>query len=664
MYKRLKSFWPKEWPTDGKWKRFTEVLSPKEKVVFFGLIAIAVFSLFYACSSFYFSRTEMSPAYGGIYREGVIGSYAWLAPNPIYLSRSDAERDISELIFSGLISYNEKGEVTPLLISEYSVKDNRVFDIRLKEDIYWSDGERITADDVIFTVETIQDPAFKSTLRQLWVGVGTEKLSDLEVRFILDSPSSIFIENLTLKIIPRHIWKDIPSREFPLSIHISPVGSGPYRQRDIRETSAGEIKSVLFERNPHYFGKTPYIDNIMMIFFESEEALLRAKVKGEIDGFALSNIPPKKLEENNRFVRYNFILPRYFSLVFNTKSSGLAGDLEIRKALNYATDKERLIENILSGEAEVVNSPFLLDFYEIENGDNPYPYHPEKAKELFLKAGFYEGVKTVREESVFLFKEDMKEGAQGEAVRMMQRCFIELTEEHSLLYPEGEITGFFDAKLKEAVIHFQEIHSEDILQPWGFEKGTGTVSTTTRKKLDELCSVMPKETMNLEIEIVTVNQPTLTAIANELSKQWEVLGVQTNIIEKDIQSFERDVIRQRDYESMLFGTALTATPNPLPLWHSSKTEDFGLNLSGYENKEADELMEKIMNLEREELAEALVSLEEMILEDAPAIFLYNPIFAYFISERVNGVEESSLINSSKRFEGVEEWYIRTKRAFR
>ncbi len=637
------------------------MLNLKEKIIFFTLIAVAFFSFTYISLSFYFSQTEISPVKGGVYREGFVGSFSWLGLNPIYTSRSDVERDIVEILFSGLMRYNKEGEIVPHLLSEYFTENDRVFTLTLREDIFWSNGKRITADDVIFTVETIQDPAFKSTLRQNWVGVQMEKLSETEVRFALDAPSSVFLENLTLKVIPKHIWESIPSREFPFSIHMETVSSGPYKLKKIEETSSGGVSSVIMERNPYYFDKSPYIDQISFVFFESRDDLIRAERNGEVDGFALFDTANGYSGiEKSSFKKYSFLLPRYFALIFNTESEGAVGDVNIRKALNYATNKREILENVLKGNGQTVNSPLLLELYGIEDDKSFYSYHPEKAKELLEKAGFSEGVKITEDEVLFVFNKDIKEDARGDDVRALQRCLISLSSEHPNLYPQGEVTGFFGPDTKEAVIRFQEIYREEILDPWGFETGTGMVSTTTRQKLNQLCSTIPGETVTLSIEIITVDQPVLVDVAHEIARQWEKFNILVSVKKKDISSLEKDVIRPRDYQSILFGTALTGIINPLPLWHSSKTEDPGLNLSMYKNETADRLMEEIIRTQ-EGRDEALRDLQEEIMKESPGIFLYNPDFIYMVSEKIKGIESSFLVDSSKRFQDIENWYINTRR---
>ncbi len=583
MISCLKKLWPKEWPSENKWKRFPEVLNKTDKLIFVAIIMVATFCFGYICFSFYISQTSVSPVHGGVYREGFVGSYRWLVLNPIYSSRSDTERDIIEILYSGLMGYDKNGNIVPELAT-YTEEDGRIFTVTLKDDLYWSDGEKITSEDIVFTIQTIQDPTFGSTLYQQWMGVQTEKISDTKVRFKLDSPSSIFLENLTLKIIPEHIWSNIPAKEFSFSIYnMEVVGSGPYKYNNTVNNNSGEIETIHLEKNPYYFKSAAYINNISLLFFPTKEELLSAKDNGLIDGFS-NGI---NYEEQN-FTTYEFTLPRYFAVIFNTNDTAILNDVTVRKALNYATNKEELLNRIVGGKGEIVNSPFLIDT------DNPYPYHPEKARELLEEAGFKDGHKNVEEEVIFLFEKDIRDQAQGENVRALQRCFISLTEEYPQLYPNGEVTGFFGEETKQAVTRFQEIYREDILDPWGFDSGTGIVSTTTRAKLNELCSTTPSEIIPLKINIHTVNQEIMISVAKELQRQWSEFGIDVHVIEEDVHTLERDIIKTREYQSILFGTAFTSIINPLPLWHSSKIEDSGLNLSGYSSDDADKLIENII----------------------------------------------------------------------
>lgn len=661
----LTDYWPKKWPTKKQWQKLPEVLSKKEKNIFLSLFFVMIISFIYSSVAFYQSKTEVVPAHGGIYREGFIQSTRWLTINPIYASQSEIERDIIEVVFDGLMAYNNNRDLIPNIAIGYTTEDNKTFNVTLRSDVYWSDGEKLTAEDVLFTVKTIQSPDYQSTLRQQWAGVRVEKVSDYEVRFTLENSSSVFVENLTLKPIPHHIFVDYSPRDFRYSIYnMKPVSSGPYRFKQVKEDITGDVEFLKLDRNPYYFKSRPYLDEISFHFFRDVEELLRAQRRGEIDGFTLPDSLRVEidLEEIRGFNHHQAILPRYFSVFFNLQGgNGATKVADVRRALNYATDKEELVEKVLNGRGYIVSSPLLPEFYNKEEVKIESIYDLVKAKELLESSGFEDGKKSPEEP--FSFTEELKKDSQGEEVRNLQRCFLYLSEEDADFY-QGEVTGFYDEITIEAVNYFQEKHRAEILDPHNFKSGTGMVAGSTQEKLNDLCGDLFNETISLEISITTLEDPMLSETAKLLKEQWEKLGIRTVIKEKSALELREDSIRQRDFETLLFGTMLTGVLNPLPLWHSTKTEDPGINLSGYQSTEADELLEIIIAKEGEEREEALLKFEEKILEETPIIFLYNPYFIYSIAEKVKGVEEKTLVNSSKRFEDIDKWYINTKRVFK
>lgn len=217
----------KKWPTKYQWRQFFKTLTKKEKVAFFTFLLLFLFSFIFLSVNFYFKNTEIAPARGGIHIEGVTGQPRFI--NPVY-ANSDVDRDLVQLIFSGLMKYDQNLQIVPDLAERYEIEDNgRVYKFYLKENISWQDRKPLTADDVIFTIKTIQNPEFKSPYRANWVGVEAEKIDDLVVKFKLKKAYSGFLENCTLKILPKHIWENIPSENFPFEdLNLKAIGSGLY----------------------------------------------------------------------------------------------------------------------------------------------------------------------------------------------------------------------------------------------------------------------------------------------------------------------------------------------------------------------------------------------------------------------------------------------------
>lgn len=652
----------RSWPSKNQWRQFLKILTKKERVIFFIFLLLFFSSSLFLAVNFYFKNTKIAPAEGGIYIEGLVGSPRYI--QPLYAPSNDVDRDLTELIFSGLMKYDEAGKLQPDLAEKYEILENgKIYEIYLKENLFWSDGQPLTAEDVLFTIKSIQDPNSKSPLRGSWLGVKMEKISDLGIRFELKNESSVFLENLTLKIIPKHIWEGISPQNFPLAVYnLKPVGSGPYQLKNLSQDREGKIISLTLIRNPYYSERPPYISEISFRFFEKEEELIESWKAGEIKGFSPANLP----NWTNLTNLYSLSLPRYFAIFFNPQNSKALSEKEVRKALNYGTNKEEILEKVLSGKGHIVDSPILPEIYGFKAPSKVYQFDLEKAREILEKAGFVESeagprVKIIKKEAAFQFKSDLKFGSRGPEVKELQKCLAKDKE----IYPEGIISGYFGKATKEAVIRFQEKYWEDILKPFGLEKGSGEVKEKTREKLNEVCFEKPEERIPLKFSLALPNQAQLVEVANLLKNQWSLLGVELEIKTFEIQNLTEEIIRPRNYQALLFGEVLGSLPDPFPFWHSSQKKDPGLNLAIYENKEADILLEEArQTLEEDKRKIALEKFQDILIEDAPAIFLYSPDYLYLVSKEIKGLEVKMIVDPSKRFGNIEEWYIKTKRIFK
>ncbi len=651
-------------PTKNQRRQFFKVLTKKEKVSFLTLLFLFFSSFLFLLINFYFKNTEIRPRQGGTYIEGVVGFPRFI--NPIYAETSDVDRDLVQLIFSGLMKYDGEGKIIPDLAKEYKIlEDGKVYEFYLKENLFWSDGQKLTASDIVFTIKTIQNPDFKSPLRVNWLGVELEKISEKALRFELKNPSAVFLENCTVKIISERAWKDVSPQNFPLTgQNLEPIGSGPFQLKSLNQDKTGEIISLDLVRNPKYSGVLPNLSQITFRFYKNEDNLIEGYQKGEIQGLSLASL--KNLEwQKKDFNLYSLSLPRYFAVFFNPEKSRVLSEKGVRQALNYDTNKEEILKEILDDRGKVVESPILPEIYGFKNPSKIYEFNPEMAKEILKNAGFVaaengELVKIIKKEPAFQFKNNLKSGSQGQEVKELQKCLAKDPE----VYPEGEISGSFGKLTKAAVIRFQEKYKKEILEPQGLEKGTGEVLKSTRTKLNEICFENPEEKIFLKFSLATVDQPMLIEAASLLKSQWENLGAEVEIRTFDISTLEKEVIKPRNYEMLLFGEVLGLIIDPFPFWHSSQKKDPGLNLAGEENKECDKLLEEArQSLDEAERKEKLENFQNLLIEDAPVIFLYNPDYLYLVSKEIKGINAKIITNPSKRFIGIEDWFLKTKRAW-
>ncbi|MEK9134993.1 MAG: ABC transporter substrate-binding protein [Patescibacteria group bacterium] len=617
-----------KWPKHGQWQQFLKILNKKEKYFFFSAIALFSFSVIFLLTDFYFKNTEVRPSQGGSYTEGIVGQPRLI--NPIFAPANDTDRDLSELIFSGLLKYDSQGKLIPDLAENYQVsEEGKVFDFNIKENLFWQKGRPISADDIVFTVKTIQNPDYKSPLRPSWLGVEVEKISEKKVRFALKNSSAIFLENTTLKILPKYIWQDIDPNNFPLSIfNLKPIGSGPYKIKELNQNKEGKITSLTLIRNPYSLTE-PNLDSITFNFYDSEK-----------DSAKLANGANL----------YQFSLPRYFAVFFNPQKQKIFGDQKIIQALNYGTNKQEIIEQALKGKGKAVDSPILPEIYGFASPQKIFQFDTNIAKDLLEKAGFKEGPAGIREKVIkkeipFQFKSSLKQGSQGTEVTELQKCL------------KGEVSGYFGPKTKEAVIEFQKKY---------LEESSGEVLTLTRKKLNEICFPATEQKISLSFTLIVPDQtPQLIEAAKLLKNQWKNIGVEIEIKPVDIGILEREIIKSRNYDAILFGEILGATPDPFPFWHSSQKKDPGLNLAMYDDNKADKFLETARQTnDVKTRKENLENFQELFLTKIPVVLLYNPDYLYSVSKNIKGINTGMIVDPSKRFSEISNWYIETKRVWK
>ncbi len=624
----------KRWPTKKQWAQFFKVLNKKEKIAFLSFLLLFLVSFFALTVNIYYANTTTVSVKGGAHIEGVIGQPRFI--NPIY-ANSDADRDLTQLIFSGLVKYDKDLNIIADLAESFDISEGgRSYTFKLKENLQWEDEMPITANDVIFTIQTIQNPKYKSPFQANWIGVTVKKIDDLTVKFTLKKPYAIFLENCTIGILPQHIWKDIePENAAFDSRNLKAVGSGPFKIEKVKER-LGKILYISLEKNGHYHGNKPNISEVKFLFYESEDKLIKAAKKNKLTGISLTS----SINIGEEWQNYSISLPRYFAVFFNQEKSEILKDDNVRLALNYATNKKEIVKEVLGNEDNraIVNSPILPKIYGFESPQIIYDYDLEKAKQII------EEVKNTPKELAFSFKSYLQKGSESSEVTELQKCL------------DGRATGYFGEETEELVKEFQQKYNIEPL---------GVVGKQTRAKLNEICFEGSKKEIELKLTLITIDQPQMIKVANLLKKQWAEIGVELEVQQYPLFQLEQNFIKPRDYEMLLFGEVLSSIPDPFPFWHSSQRKDPGLNLAIYQNNQADKYLEENRQAISSNIrAENLNKFQNVLIEDIPVIFLYSPDFIYAVSKDLKGIEVEKITNPSKRFINIEDWFIKTKRAWK
>jgi len=171
--------------------------------------------------------------------------------------------------------------------------------------------------------------------------------------------------------------------------------------------------------------------------------------------------------------------------------------------------------------------------------------------------------------------------------------------------------------------------------------------------------------LRLEFGLVVPQIPFLTATAGYLEKAWRAIGAKINVISLPTEEVVERTIRNREYQTILFGNTLNPRNDLYAFWHSNERFYPGLNLSLYSNKQADKLMESIRaNFDEQSREKELSELKEVIANDYPAAFLYSPYYLFVATKELNGVVSGSLAEPADRLSQISEWYMRTTRTFK
>lgn len=312
------------------------------------------------------SYVELTPTTGGTIREGVIGTPRFANPA---LAITRADQDISALVYSGLMKIGNDGNLENDLAEEITIsEDGLTYSVKLRKDVVFHDKTPLTARDVIFTIQLIQDPDLKSPLRGNWTDVSVEEINEYEFNIVLAEAYAPFIENFTLGVMPAHIWSNLPIEQLPFSqLNTEPIGSGPFSIIAAKRDSTGLINYYnlsAFRENQ----TKPKIDTIELYFYQNEEELLTALESKEID--ATAYVSTQNIEDvlkNKNLKLISLPLPRVFGIFFNQNKSTALLDKSVREALTVAINRDQLIDKSLSGYGIPIDSSTIYLSSELES---------------------------------------------------------------------------------------------------------------------------------------------------------------------------------------------------------------------------------------------------------------------------------------------------------
>jgi len=326
-----------------------------QKNIFLTFI-IAFIILVVMGSLIYRSLTKEISTTGGIIKEGIIGQPQYI--NPVLSFSNDInkpDRVLEYLIYPSLFRLDKNGSLSNELVDSYTVGDNgKEYIFKLKSGINWDDNTPLTIDDIIFTLQTIQNPAYNSPISSALKGVSITRVDDSTLKLNLNSSYSPFLSNLTFGILPKHIWQNLEPSAFLLSeANLKPIGAGKFKYKSIQKKKDGNIASITIEKNPNYFGEKPNIENFTLVFYSKEEEMIQDFKQNNLQ--AITQLK-SSLSDSSRYQLNAMNIPQSFGIIFNIKDP-LLSNKEIRQSISNAINRQPIINGILQNQATLINGP-------------------------------------------------------------------------------------------------------------------------------------------------------------------------------------------------------------------------------------------------------------------------------------------------------------------
>lgn len=590
-------------PNIKQWKYIPRLLSTTEKRIAIALFVSMAASAGFLGWAFYTVGTSAVARAGGSYTEGLVGYPQYI--NPLFLQNNDVDRDLSALLYSSLIRYNERREPVVDAAASYEVSaDGKTYTFVVRQGMTWHDGETLNADDVVYTFTKIQDAALKSPLYISFKDVKIEKKDDRTVAFILQKPFAPFLDLMTTGILPQHIWKDIPNEQMPLAAYnLKPVGSGPWKFKTLQKEKDGSVVSYTLVRNESYYGSVPFLDKLTFRFYPDTDAAVQGLKNRNVQG--ISFLPRElrdRLKKDPDLSYYLFHLPQYTALFFNQDKKKELASKRVRKALTLAIDKDRIIAEAFGGEGSVIASPILPGFLGYDASLKPEPFDIARASQLLTDDGW---------------------------------------------------------KKNESGAWYQERTVKE-------RKTVTTTNARGRAISKTVVQSLIKASAPLSLTIVTADQADLVKTAHIVEEGWKALGVIVDVQISDPERIKQEVIDPRAYDVFVYGEIIGSDPDLYPFWHSSQARSPGLNLAGYSNASADKLLEDARaESNQQKRTEMYIKFQKILFDEQPAVFLANPTYNYVVERKVKGIGDNKyIVYPSDRFVDASRWHVKIRRTLK
>ncbi len=332
------------------------------------------------------------PTSGGVYTEALIGSMSRF--NPLLDRNNSADRDVDKLLFSGLIKFDSRG-IPQLDLAEGwgTSQDGTIYNFSIRPNALWHDGQPVTTDDVIFTIDLIKSDIsfYPQDVKALWDAVEIRRMDEKTMQFRLPEPFVPFLDYLTFGLLPQHILGAVPADQIlNADFNLNPVGSGPY-QFDHLLVENGQITGVVLAISDNFYGQEPFIPQIVFRYYPSAPLALDAYQRGEVMG--VSQITANTLEDalvEENLSLYTSRRPELSMILFNLGNGEVPffQEFAVREALLTGLNRSRMVNDLLHGQAILADGPILPGSWAFYDGIEHIEYDPNAALTSLKREGY------------------------------------------------------------------------------------------------------------------------------------------------------------------------------------------------------------------------------------------------------------------------------------
>lgn len=302
--------------------------------------------------------------------------------NPLF-TESTSNAQVLQLIFDGLIAYDDAMDVVPVLAESWHVsEDGRTWVFNLREDIKWHDGTPFTANDVDFTFRLLRNRNVDSIyLRNIQYVSHFNVEDDYTFRVVLSQPYGSFMRMMDMPILPKHVYEDLDLED--IKKHVEPIGTGAFKF-----VSYTAFKEIALGANAQWWkGQRPYIDEIIVKIIPDNDTALNALQINEIQYVSTNVVDWEKYSGKNNLKTHEY-LTHYYEFIGVNFNNPVLSDVAVRRAIAYALDRNKMVSEILLGHAVITDVPILPKTTLYDETANEYTYNMEKARQILAQAGW------------------------------------------------------------------------------------------------------------------------------------------------------------------------------------------------------------------------------------------------------------------------------------